>query len=257
MPGCVRQSYGKTPLVLNVRDTTVSVDTGMLGGAPSAAWNVTSCCVPEMLNLTSVPAFTVMNGGLNARPGVYTSTTAPPGDVGASFPPEQAVPAEAMPMTISEMSVRIRVSRWMTLSLAAALITSACSKGDSVTGPGGPTGPATPVGAYTLSTVDAKALPWTMYSDVGYTLEVQGSTLAITADGKWVSKTVTRETVAGNVSTYSDSTFGTWTVTTSGTSAVLTNAETSDASNVTWTATTATVLQLDGATTHAYLFTKN
>jgi hypothetical protein len=147
----------------------------------------------------------------------------------------------------------------VTVVAIVALIASACA-GDTVAAPGDPPGdqtPATPVGSYTLVTVDAKALPWTMFADTGYTLEVQGATLAITSDGKWVSKVVQRETVAGFVSTYNDSTFGTWTATASSKSAVLTNAETATTSSAAWTATGLTVQQLDGATTRAYAYTRS
>lgn len=117
--------------------------------------------------------------------------------------------------------------------------------------------PGTPVGTYTISTIDAKALPWTMYADTGYTLEVQSGTLSITADAKWVAKTTTRETVAGFVSIYNDSTFGTWATSGGGKTAVLTNVESGSTSSVTWTTTAATVVQLDGATSHTIIYTKN
>lgn len=96
-----------------------------------------------------------------------------------------------------------------------------------------------------------------MYADTGYTLQVQSGTLAITTDGKWVSKVVSRETVAGFVSTYTDSTFGTWSVAAGSKTAVLTNAETNTTSSATWTSTQATVVQLDGATSHTIVYTKN
>lgn len=157
---------------------------------------------------------------------------------------------------------RSRTSRWLTLTVAAVLaVTTACA-GDGPTAPGDPDGggpgaPATPVGAYAISTVDAKSLPWTMYADTGYTLEVQGGTLSITTDAKWVAKTTTRETVAGFVSVYTDSTFGTWAISSGGKTAVLTNVESGSTSSVTWTSTAATVVQLDGATTHTIVYTKN
>jgi hypothetical protein len=133
---------------------------------------------------------------------------------------------------------------------------AACSNGGP-TGPGDDTTPPTPVGAYTLARVDQQALPWTMYSASDYTLEVQAATLTITADGKWVSKYTTRETVAGFVSIYADSSFGTWTATASTKIAVLTNAETLETSSASWTAGSVTVQQLDGATVHVYNYDRN
>ena len=132
---------------------------------------------------------------------------------------------------------------------------TACSKGEGTTGVAAP--PPTPVGNYTLSTIDAKTLPYMMYADTGYTLEVSGGTLAVTTAGKWVSKLTTRETVAGNVSTYSDSTFGTWSLPTGSKIAVFVNTETGVTSNATWTATDVTVNDVDGATTRKIIYRRN
>jgi hypothetical protein len=131
---------------------------------------------------------------------------------------------------------------------------AAACKGD---GPTGPSVPATPEGSYSLSTVDAKALPYMMYSDTGYTLEVMSGTLTISAGGKWVAKAVTRETVDGFVSTYSDSTFGTWTQVQGAARATLTNAETNVQSSVTWTASDLTVDDVDGTVTRKVVYRRN
>ena len=133
---------------------------------------------------------------------------------------------------------------WAIVAVVAITLTAAC-KGDGVTGP---VAPPTPAGTYTLNNIDAKVLPYTMYSDTGYMLQVQSGTMSITANGKWVAKTTTLETVVGNVSTYSDSTFGTWSVAAGSKLAVLINSETSVTSNATWTATDVTVNDVDGAT---------
>ena len=139
---------------------------------------------------------------------------------------------------------------------------SACSKGDSPTSPGGGGGnttppPATPVGAYALNSIDTKTMPYMMFSDTGYTLEVSSGSLSVTAAGKWVSKLVSKETVAGNVSTYTDSTFGSWTLGTSTTTANFTNAETGAVSTVSWTATDVTIKDVDGTVTHTILYKRN
>lgn len=140
---------------------------------------------------------------------------------------------------------------------AAVLSVTACSKSDGVTGPSVAPPPATPVGAYTLSSIDAKTLPYTMFADTGYTLQVSSGTLSVTAAGKWVSKLVSKETVAGNISTYSDSTYGTWTQAVGTTIAVFINAETNITTNVTWTAADVTVNDIDGTITHKVLYKRN
>ena len=250
MPGCVRHSYGNVPLVLNVRETTWFSVTGMLAGAPVTAWKVTSCATPVMLNRTVLPTPIVRNDGLNTSPGVNTSTVvAPvvvPGDVGAAFsPPEHAAVRRRPVMT---HRTRIRMPQlWRLGACLVVLAVTACSKGEGATGPGIP---ATPQGNYSLRTIDTKALPYTMYADTGYTLEIESGTLTVTTGGRWVSKIVQRETVAGTVSTYSDSTFGIWALpmgsTAPGTATFL-NAETNVSTTVTWTATDITIDDKDGA----------
>lgn len=156
--------------------------------------------------------------------------------------------------------IRIRGSWWKAAAVAvlAVTLTTACGKGEGATGPAAAAPPpATPVGNYTLSTIDAKALPYTMFADTGYTLEVMSGTISITTNGKWVSKVVTRETVAGNVSTYSDSTYGSWTVPGGATLAVLTNAETGATTNATWTAIDVTVNDVDGTVTRKVVYRRN
>jgi hypothetical protein len=139
----------------------------------------------------------------------------------------------------------------MTL-IAIGTLLQACGKGDS-TGPN--TVPATPVGEYTLNLIEQKAMPYTWYADTGYTLEVVSGSISIKANGKWVSKIVSKETVAGFASTYSDSTFGTWTGANG--SASLTNAESSSISAATWTKNDVTVTDVDGTVTRKILYRKN
>lgn len=141
----------------------------------------------------------------------------------------------------------------MTLAMLGTLL-QACGKGDSGgTGPNNP--PATPAGNYTLNQIDSNTLPYKMYADTGYTLEVMSGSIAINANGKWVSKLTTRETVAGYASTYNDSTFGTWTAANG--SASLTNAETTVISTATWTSADVTVSEVDGSKTRKIVYKKN
>lgn len=153
---------------------------------------------------------------------------------------------------------RIRMPQlWRVGACLAVAVVTACSKGE---GPTGPAIPATPVGTYTLLTIDTKALPYLMYADTGYTLEISSGTLTVTSGARWVSKIVQRETVAGNVSTYSDSTFGTWALPTGSTapgSATFVNAETNASTTVTWTATDITVDDKDGTTTRRVVYRRN
>lgn len=245
----------------------------MLAGAPVTARKVTSCATPVMLNRTIEPTEMVKKAGLNTRPGVNTSTVVVtgvvtggvpefwPGDVGASFEPEQA---ESMALRVQRSSVMTNRSRcgihimWrktVTATMLVVTLTTACSKGEGATGPVTP--PPTPVGAYTLRTIDAKVMPYAMYTEPDYTLEVISGTLSVMANGKWVSKSVTRETVAGNISTYSDSTFGTWSVLAVATIAAFINTETAITSNATWTAAEVTVNEVHGTVTRKLVYKRN
>jgi hypothetical protein len=154
----------------------------------------------------------------------------------------------------------LRKVRRVTLAALTTLWLGACGSDGGTTGPNGPNGPngpsapATPEGNFTLNMIDSKTLPFSMYADTGYTLEIMGGSIAITANGKWVSKITSRETVAGFASTYNDSTFGTWVV--SGTTASFTNTETAVVSNVTWTASDVTVNEVSGSVTRKIVYKK-
>jgi hypothetical protein len=140
-----------------------------------------------------------------------------------------------------------------TLAAIGMLWLGACA-GESATEP---SVPETPDGSFTLSTIDSKALPYQMFADTGYALEVTSGTLSITPNHRWVARTTTRETVAGNVSTYTDSAFGTWSTTQGSTTASLLNAETSVISNATWTLTDITVTDVTAGVTRRILYLRN
>lgn len=234
--------------------------TGTLGGAPVTVWNVTSWPseLPAMLNRTVEPTVIDTNDGLKMLPGVYTSTVVMPGSFGSVGlscfeQPEIRMRAIAMDSRIRIAALRrIHRVRWLTLSVLTMLWLGACGK-DGATGLNG--APATPEGMYSLSTIETKSLPYTMYADTGYTLEITSGLISITSDGKWVSKITSRETVAGFASVYIDSTFGTWTVAAS--TAAFTNTETQVISNVSWTARDVTVNEVDGAVTRRIVYRKS
>ena len=69
----------------------------------------------------------------------------------------------------------------------------------------------TPEGSYTIATVNGKAVPAPLFADTGgYMLEITSGALSLTSDGKYSSVMGFRQTLPGVVSTYSDSTGGTW-----------------------------------------------
>jgi hypothetical protein len=91
------------------------------------------------------------------------------------------------------------------VALAAIVGVVAC--GDST----GPNGQKSPEGNYTIATVNGKAVPAPIFSDTGgYMLEITSGRLSLTGDGKYSSVMGFRQTLPGNVSSYTDSTGGTW-----------------------------------------------
>lgn len=94
---------------------------------------------------------------------------------------------------------------------AFAGILAACS-GSEPTGPNGEKLYKNPAGAYDISTVNDKALPVAIFADTAYTYERMSGTITLTSDGKYTSKMTSRQTIAGKVDTFVDSTFGKWTV---------------------------------------------
>lgn len=98
------------------------------------------------------------------------------------------------------------IGRGRTLATLAAIVTIvACSDASA------PNVQKSPDGNYTIASVNGKAVPAPLFSDTGgYMLEITSGTLALSSDGKYSSIMGFRQTLPGVVSTYSDSTGGTW-----------------------------------------------
>ena len=126
-----------------------------------------------------------------------------------------------------------------------SLLAFVAACGGSDAGPSGPAQPTTPIAAYSLTLVDAKALPVLMFSDTGYTVEVTSGTLALTADLKFTGAVTSRETVDGNISFYSDQMSGSWSRA-SGSTSITLNPLGGAAQQAVWAGTKLTVTQSDG-----------
>src|SRR4051812_13311709 len=92
--------------------------------------------------------------------------------------------------------------------------------------------PSTPSGPYTLTTADGKGLPVAVFAEGSYTYEVTNGSLALANDGKYKVVTTVRQTLPGSVSTFVDSTGGTWVK--PGTSIQLTNGQDRSLDPATW-----------------------
>ena len=140
----------------------------------------------------------------------------------------------------------------LALGLVLAAVVTACGS-DGTTGPGG--GAPTPVGSYSITTVNGKALPVALFNDPSYTYEVTNGSIALTSDGKYTVVTNFRQTIPGNVSLFSDSTFGTWVQ--AGSQINFKNAQDTTAKDqATWAGTQLTFSLTDGSVTTTYVYTK-
>jgi hypothetical protein len=144
-------------------------------------------------------------------------------------------------------------ARMLAIGFGVTLAIAACSSDSNP--PVDPTSPDTPVGNYSISTVNGKALPVALFDTTNYKVEVTSGVLNLTADGKYTVVTRTRETIPNNISSYVDSTFGTWTR--SGNQINLKNGEDPNAmSTGTWAGTQMTFVMVDSVITTTYVYKK-
>ena len=109
-------------------------------------------------------------------------------------------------------SLGLTIGRARTLAIAlVATALAACGGSDS---PSGPSTATSPEGNYTISTINGKALPSAIFSDTGgFKIEVMTGTLAVQSGGKYSVVTNYRQTIAGIVSNFVDSSGGNWSIT--------------------------------------------
>ena len=155
-----------------------------------------------------------------------------------------------MPQTLSRWTTnRLRRSR-LAFGVASLATAAACGS-DS---PAGPAVPTTPIGSYTITTVNGKALPVALFADGGYSYEVTNGTLALAADGKYSVVTTFRQTLPGNVSTFVDSTGGTWTR--AGSAVQLVNSQDGSTDSATWDKGILTFVEVDAKATTTFVYTQ-
>jgi hypothetical protein len=140
------------------------------------------------------------------------------------------------------------------LAIASAVALAAC--GGDASSPGGPSGPLTfknPVGSYDAATINAKNLPVAIFSGDNYSYEVTSGSLSLTADGKFLLKETFRQTVAGAVSDFVDSTYGSWVL--SGNTVNFTSAQDGSADKADWSTSGAlTFVEAEGTASNTYVY---
>jgi hypothetical protein len=139
----------------------------------------------------------------------------------------------------------------LVLAFASLATLGACGS-DSPGGPSEPAVPTTPVGSYTITTVNGKTLPVALFAEATYTYEVTNGTLALTNDGKYSVVTTFRQTLPGSVSTFVDSTGGTWVRT--GSTINLTNGQDGSLDTGTWDKGVLTFVEVDGKVTTTFVY---
>lgn len=152
------------------------------------------------------------------------------------------------------------IHRARTLVAASVLgLAAACgSDAGPTTPPGPPVPPApttytTPVGSYDVATVNAKALPVTIRADGSFTYEVVSGNITLTTDGKYSIKQTVRQTVAGVIDTFVDSTGGTWTL--SGTTVNFVENQTNLTDKADWSNTgSLTFVETDAVASDTYIY---
>ena len=126
----------------------------------------------------------------------------------------------------------------------------------------GKDGPTAPVyspndpaaGNFTLTSVDAKSLPFAILSDSFYTLEVTAGTAFLQTTGSFSMPLTTRETIAGHASTFVDTMRGTWTQAAGAIS--FTTMPGSQTTGATWDGQHLTVMFVIGPSTNTYVYTR-
>ena len=137
----------------------------------------------------------------------------------------------------------------MLLAFAALVAVAACGS-DS---PAGPAVPTDPIGSYTISSVNGKAPPVALFTEGTFTYEITNGTLALTSDGKYSVTTTFRQTLPGSVSTFIDSTRGTWVQT--GAIVKMTNGQDGSLDSATWTNKgQLTFVEVDAKVTTTYVY---
>jgi hypothetical protein len=135
---------------------------------------------------------------------------------------------------------------------ASAIVPIACGSDSST----GPDTPKSPVGSYALTSVNGKTLPATVFSDSNYLVVVAAASLSLTAEGNYQATSTVRETVLGHLSTYVDTTSGTWIQGTSSSALVFTDRADGHKVSGNWAGFTLTMTDSSDGTVNTAVYTR-
>jgi hypothetical protein len=134
--------------------------------------------------------------------------------------------------------------------LAAGGALAACGGADAV-GPNG-NAPDALLGTYEVATVNDHGLPVAIFADTAYSYERMSGRIILTPDGKYSSTMTSRQTVAGVVDIFVDSTGGTWTL--SGTQVHFTDGADGATDQAEWSSGKLTFSEAEGTATNTYVY---
>lgn len=153
--------------------------------------------------------------------------------------------------TLSRLTIDRARRSGLVLAVASLAALGACGS-DSSTGPSGPPVPTTPIGSYTITTVNGKGLPVALFAEATYTYEITNGTLALKSGGTYSVVTTFRQTLPSSVSTFIDSTGGTWLQV--GSNIQLTNGQDGSLDTATWDKGVLTFVEVDGKVTTTFVY---
>jgi hypothetical protein len=126
---------------------------------------------------------------------------------------------------------------------------------DGLTGPHGEKLPKNFLGSYDASKINDKALPVAIFSEPDYTYERMSATIIIALDGTYSAKMTSRQTIAGKVDTFIDSTGGTWAL--DGKQLTFTDGADASVDHADWSeAGTLTFVEPEGPAMNTYVYTR-
>lgn len=124
-----------------------------------------------------------------------------------------------------------RVFRQTYIVGALALLAACNDAGVTNPDPPAPSSTDPVAGTFALATVNAQPVPFALFVETGFRIDLTQSTLTLQTGGQFVLAITTVETVAGFASTFADTTRGTWTQAAGN---VALNATGGDAAAATW-----------------------
>jgi hypothetical protein len=140
----------------------------------------------------------------------------------------------------------------VTAAIAIVAAAAACG-GESPAGPG--SSDSSPAGTYTISTVNAKPLPFTMFSDTNYLYEVTSGSFSLTTDGRYTRAMSFRQTIPGDVSLFVDSTGGSWVL--NGATVTFTDGVDATVDSAAYSGGKLTFTESNGVVSSVYVYTRS